>query len=35
MTIDWLFIGYVLGFSTAGWILPVIDKVFKKIRRKR
>ena len=26
MTIDWLFIGYVAGFVTAGWVLPAIGK---------
>ena len=34
MTIDWLFIGYVLGFVTAAWICPAADKAFKKWRRR-
>lgn len=30
MTVDWLFIGYLLGFATAAWICPSADKLFKK-----
>lgn len=33
MTIDWLFIGYVLGFVTAAWICPAADKAFKNWRK--
>lgn len=35
MTIDWLFIGYVLGFSMAAWILPAIGKFLEKRRYRR
>ena len=35
MTIDWLFIGYVLGFVTAAWICPAADKALKKWQSKR
>ena len=29
MTIDWLFIGYLLGFVTAAWVCPAIGKMIK------
>lgn len=32
MTIDWLFIGFVLGFITAAWICPAADRMFRKWR---
>lgn len=32
MTIDWLWIGYVLGFAMAGWILPAIGEWLDKRR---
>jgi len=35
MTIDWLFIGFLLGFVTAAWICPVADKAFKKWRNRK
>ena len=35
MTIDWLFIGYALGFVTAAWICPAAGKALKKWRSKR
>lgn len=34
MTIDWLFIGYVLGFVMAGWVLPAIGKRLKRQGRR-
>ena len=30
MTIDWLFIGFLLGFITTAWICPAVDRMFKK-----
>lgn len=33
MTIDWLFIGYVLGFCMAAWVLPAIGEWVKKRRK--
>jgi len=35
MTIDWLFIGFVVGFVTAAWICPEAGKAFKKWRKKK
>ena len=35
MTIDWLFIGYVAGFVTAGWVLPAIGKQINKKRGRK
>jgi hypothetical protein len=34
MTIDWLYIGYVLGVVTAAWICPAADSAFKAWRRR-
>lgn len=34
MTIDWLFIGFALGFVSAAWICPAVNKAIKKIREK-
>lgn len=33
MTIDYLFIGYVIGFVTAAWICPAAKKAVKKWRK--
>ncbi len=30
MTVDWLFIGFALGFITAAWICPWVNKIFKR-----
>ena len=35
MTIDWLFIGYVAGVVTAGWVLPAIGKQINKKRGRK
>lgn len=30
MTIDWLYIGFVLGFVTAAWICPTVGRAFRR-----
>ncbi len=30
MTVDWLFIGYVLGFATAAWVCPLAERLVRK-----
>lgn len=35
MTIDWLWIGYVLGFVMADWILPAIGEWLDKRRGRK
>lgn len=34
MTIDLLFVGYVIGFVTAAWICPAANKAFKEWRKR-
>lgn len=35
MTIDWLFIGFALGFVTAAWICPAVGKAYRKLTEDR
>ncbi len=33
MTVDWLFIGYLLGFVTAAWLCPAADRLFRRWKK--
>lgn len=35
MSIDWLYIGFVLGFVTADWICPAAGNAFKRWRERK
>lgn len=33
MTIDWLYIGFLLGFVTGAWLCPTVAKIWNKIKK--